>query len=149
LKKSDFADPSFKALIAQYARTPFFAITKYKEPYDDINPSVKVNARELGTLKGAPPEKIAETAAAGLARMFKDYAVEEGPIATRVAGQPAGYIRVRYTMEAGGRQWPLMSEMWVVPRGELVFIIGAGIRQDEKTGTRQEVRRIIDTIKID
>jgi len=30
-----------------------------------------------------------------------------------------------------------------------VFIIGAGTRQDEKSGTRQEVRGIIDTIKID
>jgi hypothetical protein len=36
-----------------------------------------------------------------------------------------------------------------VPRGDLLFMIGVGTRQDEKSGTRKEARGIIDTIKID
>ena len=57
LKRSDFADPKFKELVTRYARTPFLAITKYKEPHDDLNPSVQVNAREASNLKGMAPRE--------------------------------------------------------------------------------------------
>ena len=149
LKRSDFTDPKFKELVTRYARTPFLAITKHKEPHDDLNPSLRVNAREAGNLKGMAPEKVVELTASAFSRMFKDYAVAEGPVATKVSGHSAGYMRVNYTHEAGGASWPTTSELWIVPRGDLVFIIGAGTRQDEKSGTRKEVRGIIDTIKID
>ena len=149
LKRSDFADPKFKELVTRYARTPFLAITKHKEPYDDLNPSVRVNAREAGNLKGVVPEKVVELTASAFSRMFKDYAVAEGPLATKLSGHPAGYMRVNYTHEAGGRAWPTTSELWIVPRGDLLFSIGVGTRQDEKSGTRKEVAAIIDTIKID
>ena len=149
LKRSDFTDPKFKELVTRYARTPFLAITKHKEPHDDLNPSLRVNAREAGNLKGLAPEKVVELTASAFSRMFKDYAVAEGPVATKVSGHSAGYMRVNYTHEAGGASWPTTSELWIVPRGDLVFIIGAGTRQDEKSGTRKEVRGIIETIKID
>jgi hypothetical protein len=35
------------------SQSPFLAITKHKEPYDDLNPSVRVNAREAGNLRDA------------------------------------------------------------------------------------------------
>ena len=149
LKRSDFADPKFKELVTRYARTPFLVITKYKEPYEDLNPSLRVNAREAGSLKGIAPEKVVELTASSFSRMFKDYEVAEGPLAMRVSGHPAGYMRVNYTHEVGGVAWRTTSELWIVPRGDLVFIIGSGTRQDEKTGTRKEVRSIIDTIRID
>ncbi len=149
LSRTDFADPEFKKLLTQYARTPFIAMMRYKEPYDDLNPSVRVNARELGTLKGAPPEKIVELIATGIQRQFQDFKIEEGPTARSVGGHPAGYVRIAYTIEAAGRSFPTLSELWAVPRGDLVFLIGAGIRQDGKTGSRADVQSIIDTIKID
>lgn len=40
------------------------------------------------------------------------------------------------------------QEIWIVPRGDYFFLIGAGTRQDEKTGSRQEIRRILDTVKV-
>jgi hypothetical protein len=67
----------------------------------------------------------------------------------QVSGHPAGYMRVNHTHEAGGVAWRTTSELWIVPRWDLIFIIGAGPRQDEKTGTRKEVRGIVNTIKID
>jgi hypothetical protein len=145
LKRSDFSDPKFKEMLTRTARTPFIGIAKHKEPHNDLNPSIRVNAREAGNLKGMAPEKVAEVTASTLSRAFKDFSIVEGPVATTLSGHPAGY----YTLEAGGASWPAMSELWIVPRGDLVFIIGAGLRQDEKNGTRKEVRGIIETIKID
>jgi hypothetical protein len=149
LKRSDFADPKLKELLTRYARTPFIAITKYREPYDDVNPSVRVNAREAGDLKGMAPERVVGLFAGTFSRVFKDYAVAEGPLATKLSGHPAGYMRMNYTLEGGGSAWAATSELWIVPRGDLFFIVGAGTRRDEKSGTRKEVHSIIDTIKID
>jgi hypothetical protein len=61
---------------------------------------------------------------------------------------PAAYVRMSYALEAAGSSWRTTSEMWLVPRGDVVFIIGAGTREDQKNGTLREVRSIIDTIKI-
>jgi hypothetical protein len=148
LSRADFSDPKFKELVLQYARTPFFAITKYKEPHDDLNPSIKVNVREAGQLKSMPPEKIAELTSTSLARAFKDFALAEGPKAVTISGRPAGYFKANYTFEAGGSSWRTTSEMWIVPRGDLLFIIGAGLREDEKNGSSKELRSVVDTIKI-
>ena len=150
LKRSNFQDPKFKELVARYARAPFLAITKHPPPYADLSPSIQANTRVAGTLKGAPPEKMAELAASGMARIFKDFVVAEGPVATTLAGHPAGYVRVDFTHSTDdGRTMRASSEVWIVPRGDLLFMIAASTRQDEKSGTRKEVRSIIDTIKID
>jgi hypothetical protein len=149
LKRSESADPRFKELVTKYSRTPFLAITTHKEPYDDLNPSLRVNVREAGDLKGKPPERMVELTSSTLSRVLKDFAVVEGPAATKVSGHPAGYMRASYTYEAGGISWPVMGEFWFVPRGDLLFVVGASTRQDEKSGSRKEVRGIIDTIKID
>jgi hypothetical protein len=149
LKRSNFQDPKFRELVARYARTPFLAIAKHLPPYDDLTPSIRANTREAGTLKGTPPEKVVERVASDFARILKDYLVVEGPVATTLAGHPAGYMRANFTHEAGGRAWRASSELWIVPRGDLLFLIAASTRQDERSGTRKEVRSVIDTIKID
>ena len=35
-----------------------------------------------------------------------------------------------------------------MPRGDYFFMIGAGIRQDERTGTRREIEEILNTVRI-
>jgi hypothetical protein len=37
----------------------------------------------------------------------------------------------------------------VVPRGKYFFLIGAGIRQDEKTGSHAEVDGILSSLKLE
>jgi len=45
--------------------------------------------------------------------------------------------------------FPTASELWIVPRGDYFFLIGAGTRQDEKTGGRDEIRSILGTVRIE
>jgi len=149
VKRGDFNDPKFKEMVARYASTPFLSIAKHKVPYEGINPGINVKTREAGNLKGMVPEKIAELSVSGLSRIFKDFSVAEGPVPTKISGHPAGYMRVNFTYEAGGVSAPIASELWIIPRGDLIFMIGASTRQDEKSGTRSEVRSIINTIKIE
>lgn len=148
LARADFTDPKFKELVTRYSRTPFLAITRHKEPHPDLNPSVRVNVRELGGLKGQSPEALTQILASSLAKVLKDFTVAEGPKAIQLSGHPAAYLRANYMLEAAGQAFPTTSELWIVPRGDMFFMIGAGTRQDEKSGTRKEVKAIIDTIKI-
>ena len=46
-----------------------------------------------------------------------------------------------------GQAFPACSEMWILPRGDFFFLIGAGSREDERTGTREEIRGILATLK--
>jgi len=96
LSRVELTDDEYKEALLKYATVPLVAMVKYAEPFDDLNPSVKVNIKPLGELKG---------------------------------------------MAA--------TELWIVPRGDYFFLIGAGTRQDEKTGGRDEIGSILATMRIE
>jgi hypothetical protein len=127
---------------------PFFAVTKYKEPYPDLNPSVSVNIRGAGDLKGVPPVEALQAFSAAFARVLKDVSIAKGPLATKVSGHPAAYMRMKSTFEAAGQAWRTTSELSLVPRRDVFFLVSSSTREDQKNGTRKEVRSIVDTIKI-
>lgn len=83
----------------------------------------------------------------GLQRVFADATVAQAPVAVKVGGLDAAYLRLDYTLRAGGVDYPTTSELWVVPRGDFFFLIGAGSRQDETTGSRLEIGQIIQSIR--
>ena len=81
--------------------------------------------------------------------LFKDFALVQTPIDTEVSGIRSSYMRVNYSAETpDGRLFPTTSELWIVPRGDYFFMIGAGTRQDERTGSRREIEEILSTIRI-
>ena len=43
----------------------------------------------------------------------------------------------------------LIGEFWIVPKGSHFFMINANTRVDEKTGSRKEIKSIIETIKFE
>ncbi len=60
LKRTIVKDEEFQQLLQRYATAPLVVMAKYPEPFDDLNPSLKVNVRPLGELPGMqniPPEK--------------------------------------------------------------------------------------------
>ena len=67
----------------------------------------------------------------------------------QVSGIQAGYARFNFTVQiADGRTFPATSEIWMVPHGDYYFLLGAGTRQDEKTGSRKEIDAIVKSVKI-
>ena len=150
LKKMQLKDEEFRELMVKYSTAPLVAMTKYPEPYDDLNPSLKVNIKPLGNLKGMDPKGIVKLAAGPLKNVFKDFEIKVPPTDVTVSGLRAGYVQVNYSVTIpDGRSFPTTSELWIVPRGDYFFMIGAGTRQDEKTGTRAEIQSILKTAKID
>lgn len=142
-------DPQFQALAKRYANSPVVAMAKHREPYADLNPSLKINVRPLGGFAGHAPEEIIAAALPMFQHGFADLKVLEGPKHTTLAGKPAGFVRMAYTLRTHEMAVPAVSEIWVVPKGPVFFMIGSGTRADEGTGTRAEVRSIINTLKLD
>ena len=142
-------DPEFQAMAARYANSPIFAISKYQEPYRDLNPSFKINVRPLGGFAKFSPEDILTAAIPAMSRVSSDMQVLEGPRATQVSGRKAAYAKLSYTLKARNVAVPTISEIWIVPKGAVFFMIGAGTRADEKNGTRAEMRQILDGVRIE
>lgn len=150
LNAAKLTDQEFQAAMLKYATTPLVILTKFAEPYPDLNPSLKVNIRPLGQLKGRPPADVIRLILPQLERAFKDFQLVQPPTDVVVSGLNAAYARIHYTLQTSdGHSFPTASELWVIPRGEFFFMIGAGTRQDEKTGSREEISTIINSIKID
>jgi hypothetical protein len=150
LKRTQLKDEAFQKLVQKYANAPLVAITKYEEPYDDLNPSLKVNIRPLGNFKADQPMAILELITKQFESLFEDYKVITAPKEIKVAGLKAAYLKVHYSLKIpDGRSFPTCSELWIVPRGKHFFMIGAGTRQDEKTGKREELQQILKSVKID
>ncbi len=149
LKAAQLDDKSFQAAMVKYASTPMVAMTRHKEPYDDVNPSFKVNIKPLGPFKGQDPRDIIGVMLPQLQKLFKDFRMVQPPASVTVAGMPSAYARMDYTMEVAGLgALPITSELWIIPRGDFFFLVGAGTRQDEATGSRKEIAAIIDSMVI-
>lgn len=149
IKAMKLGDAELHARMQQYATAPLLAIAKYKEPFDDVNPSFKINLKPYGNLRGIPAPELIKLVLPQFQKAFKDFAVVQAPIEVRVSGIQSAYARMSYTMELpDGRSFPTSSELWIVPHGDYFFMIGAGTRQDEKTGTRAEIQSILDSIRI-
>lgn len=150
IKAMKLSDEEFHAAMQKYATAPLVAMTKFPEPFDDVNPSFKVNIKPYGELKGRPPQEIISLVVPQFQKIFKDFVLVQAPTEVIVSGIKSGYARLNYTMEVpGGRAFPTTSELWIVPRGDYFFMIGAGTRQDEKTGSREEIQSILKTVKIE
>jgi hypothetical protein len=141
-------DRQLQELAIRYASTPIIAMSKYKEPYEDLNPSFKINVRPLGSFAGHSPEEVLNAAIPTFRRMFGDLHIDYAPTRTTLSGKPAAYTRLSYTLRAGGGEYPTVSEIWVVPSGPVFFMIGTGTRADEKNGSRAEARAIVDSLRI-
>lgn len=148
LKRTELADKEFHAAMLKYATAPLVAIMKYPEPFEDLNPSLKVNIKPFGQLKGTAATDILELLMPQFAKVFQDFSVVVPPTQATVSGRAAAYTRMNYSLVADDRTFPTTSEIWIVPRGDYFFLIGAGTRQDEKTGSRKEIQSILDSVRI-
>ena len=149
LEKAELGRPEFQAAIRRYASVPLIAFTRYLEPYPDLNASVKLNTRPVGSFVGKSGQEILQLMLPALQAMMSDIKIITAPEPTQLAGKAAGHMTLAYTLKSGSALYPAISEMWVVPRGSYFIVIGAGYRPDKKTGDDKAVSKIIRSIKLD
>lgn len=126
-----FNDEEFQKALAKHASVPALVATKHPEPYEDINPSIKLNVRPYGNLPSKEPLEIISFIVVPLKRVFKDLKVVTGPERVLVNGQNAAHLVVEYTLQSEAGDFPTASELWIVPTQHFFFMIGVGYKQGE------------------
>lgn len=150
LKRVQLNNSEMQTALQKYASAPLVIITKFPEPFDDINPSLKVSIKPYGILKGKSPVDILNTVLPQLKRSFTDLTVMQEPVDYTIAGIKSAYARFNYTLDTNDNsKFPITSELWIIPHGDYFFLIGAGTRQDESTGSRIEIQNILKTVIIE
>ncbi len=149
LARTQMSDAEFQAYVQKHARAPIFAITKYREPYNDLNPSIKITIRPAGGINKQNLLTVTKQVVTSMMGRVGKVQAMENPKLLSMSGFPATYTSVDYTLKTqDGLQFPVKSQMWFILKKELLVMVGAGTRQDEKTGSRQEIQKVIDSIRL-
>jgi hypothetical protein len=149
ISKLKMSNAEFQKYVLKHARAPIFAITKHREPYDDLNPSVKITVRPLGRVTKDSILSFAAVVARALAKNIGGAIKIETPKLVQISGFPGAYTSIDYTLKTqAGLSFPTRSQIWLVMKGQLLVMIGAGTRIDEATGSRKEIQEIINTIRL-
>jgi len=143
-------DKELEKLVRERANAPLVALTRFPEPYDDLNPSVQVMFRPLGQLADTAPDELMEIVIGPLQNAFEDFTVIEEIQETTVGGQAAAYMRAKYTVaNAGGREFKTLARLWIVPRGSFMFMISMSGPQKGPHVSEEEFQLVLDSIVIE
>lgn len=150
LQKVSFEDQAFEQRVQKYAQVPFMAFMKYPEPYDDVNPSFKVNIKPMGQFQGMDMKEILNALIPTFKQAFRRFEVVDGPRDVQISTISSAYMKIQYSLVvADGREFPTSSEIWLVPKGNNFFMIGVGRRQDAGDEDLKDINEIISSIKIE
>jgi hypothetical protein len=140
------ADADLQHAIQTRSALPLLVFTKYPEPHEGLNPSVQVTLRSA--LRGTPTDLLS-TALQPMRRAFPDFRLVSPVHQTQVGGWPAAAMEATYTLRSkAGGAFPVRSRMWLVPRGQLMFLIamsGSATGADVADG---EFKAALDSIVI-
>ncbi len=139
-----------QALIRYYeTQTKLVMIAKNQEPYPDLNASLTVFYIPQSETPVTVPKTLVQVAISKMVDRFENAVVREGPTEVTIQGHQGAYARISFdSLAVAGRRTPASHEIWTIAAGDLFFIIEAVSRQDEKTGSRQELHQIIETIQV-
>jgi hypothetical protein len=139
------SDPEFQRALVARSALPIIALMKYPEPFAGINPSVQVTLRQA--LKGSPTDLLAG-AVATMRRGFADLTIVENVRSATMSGLPAATVRVAYTLRTPTQSAPVLSRLWLVPRGSLMFLIGMSGAQAGPDVCESEFAAVLKSIRI-
>ncbi len=143
-------DKELEKMVRERAQLPLVAITRYAEPYNDLNPSVQVILRPLGELQGKPPVELLDILMGGFEQVFADFTVQEQPGKTTVGRLNAAQARIAYTISGpDDREYVAISRIWVIPRGSFIFLMSMGTPPDKEDEVVKDFEKMLSSIKIE
>ena len=140
------SDSEFQRAMVTRSALPIIALMKYPEPFAGLNPSVQITLRQA--LKGSPTELLTG-ALATMRRGFPDLTIVQPVRPVTVSGLPAATVRVTYTLRTASQSAPVLSRLWLVSRGSLMFLIGMSGAQTGPDVCESEFAAVLESIRID
>jgi len=148
-ERVQLSDAELQAAMLRTATAPLFVFTKHSEPYPDVNPSIQVTLRPLGTLAGSRPTDVLKAAVGVLQKALADFAFVTAIRDVEVSGLPAAHMRATYTLKnRGGSEYKVMTRMWLVPRGAYAFLLAMSGPQNGPDVSEPEFADTLASISI-
>lgn len=79
---------------------------------------------------------------------LKDFAIVEPIQPTRISGHNAASMKATFTMQTSGGSFAVLSRMWVVERGNDLFVIGMSGPKEGEDKSEAVFSRILSDIEI-
>jgi hypothetical protein len=116
------SDPELQRALETRSALPVFAFTKYAEPYPALNPAVQITMRPA--MAGSATHLLS-SAVEAMRRGFADIQIVAPARPAKVSGLNGAHMMVAYTLKnSAGDSFRVLSRLWLVPRGRLMFLIG-------------------------
>jgi hypothetical protein len=148
LGKIEFATPEQRARVVGDDPGPLITFLKYPDTHPGIIPTIKVNYRPAPGIGRVGAKGILNAMIETLRTGFGAAQILDAPTDVMLAGQPAAHMRVAFTINANGDSLPTISEMWVIPRGNYMLVIGVAYADDEPAATHAEILAAIASVRI-
>jgi hypothetical protein len=148
LRKVEFDSPAFQQRLQQAASEPLIVFTKYPVSHPGLIPTIKVNYRRIPDNKRIGAVGVLNAVIDAMRQGFGTVDILDAPTETRVGGLPAAHMRVAYVMTSQGEKLSAVSEMWMIPRGDYVLIVGVAYSPDEPAPVRDEILAAVGSVQI-
>lgn len=122
-----------------------------KSQVGPVTPSVEIRARSSKRIKGLNPKYVMERfIIPGQKKIFYDVSIVQKPTEVTVSGFESAYSSMKFTYRLkDGRSFPVFTQQWLVFTNDIYFIITTNIAQNESKVLRDEIDRIVGSIRID
>ena len=148
-ERVQLSDAELQAAMQKAATAPLFVFLKHPEPNPDLNPSIQITLRPLGTLAGQPPTEIMKLAVGALQKALPDFTFVTEITDAQVSGLAGAHMRAKYTvMNREGASFKVLTRMWLVPRGAYMFMIGMSGPQEGPDVSEAEFAAALASITI-
>jgi hypothetical protein len=143
-------DEDLQKLIQQQASTPLVVMMKHQEPFNGLNPTFQVTLRPLPpSLATATPKQILELVIPALEKGFADFKLTAPVHEFTFSGHPAAESIATYKVRSQeGGEFPTKGRMIIVPRGQLMFLIGASAPPEGPDSSEAEFEAILKSVVI-
>ena len=148
-ERVQLSDAELQAAMQKAATAPLFVFLKHPEPNPDLNPSIQITLRPLGTLAGQPPTDIMKLAVSALQKALPDFTFVTEITDAQISGLAGAHMRAKYTvMNRDGASFKVLTRMWLVPRGSYMFMIGMSGPQEGPDVSEAEFSAALASITI-
>lgn len=148
LGRVEFSSEASRRQVVERSSAPLVVAMRHRDPVSGLNPSLRVTVKPFTASASRDPRAVIDTILAGVAKQLGEIELVQPPEAATVAGLPAAHAVLHYTLRTtDGGASATASELWVVPNGDVYYVIGAGYAQGDDD-IRAQVRTAVDGIAI-
>lgn len=129
---------------------PLVTVIKHAEPYPTLNATFSAGIRNAGQYKGVPPTELLKGVSQTMQQMTSDMKVIIPVEETLVSGLPAAHTKFSAKVKTQtGEQYPILSHLWIVPRGDFLFVLSTGGPPSGPDVSEAEFDAMMASVKIE